>query len=131
MDPVCGIWDTKNHNDGTRAGREKDAALIRDSTHLALPYPHVTYPCVALAIRRNPVGDNVGWGHRYGLVLTDDGKTLSWTLDGRAMDTVDISGYFGSSPGCVADGAYAFIGHGGGFRRSKITLSDVKIHVSA
>ena len=28
MDPVCEIWDATNHNDGTRAGSEKDTALI-------------------------------------------------------------------------------------------------------
>ena len=91
--------------------------------------PNITLPGhqVTQAQRFDPAGDNCGWGHRYGLLLTDDGNTLSWLLDGKMMDTVDISGFFSSSPGCVAEGAYATIVGGGSYEQNAWTLSDLRI----
>jgi hypothetical protein len=91
--------------------------------------PNITLPGhqVTQAQRFNPAGDNCGWGHRYGLQLTDDGNTLSWLMDGKMMDTVDISGFFSSSPGCVADGAFATIVGGGSYEQNTWTLSDLRI----
>ena len=91
--------------------------------------PNITLPGhqVTQAQRFNPAGDNCSWGHRYGLQLTDDGNTLSWLMDGKMMDTVDISGFFSSSPGCVADGAFATIVGGGSYEQNTWTLSDLRI----
>ena len=91
--------------------------------------PNITLPGhqVTQAQRFDPAGDNCGWGHRYGLLLTDDGNTLSWLMDGKKIDTVDISGFFSSSPGCVAKGAYATIVGGGSYEQNTWTLSDLRI----
>jgi hypothetical protein len=67
-------------------------------------------------------------GRRYGLYLTDDGNTVSWTLDGKVMDTVDISGYFTADPEVMRDGAYVSIS-GAGYQPHIWTIEDVKIYV--
>lgn len=91
--------------------------------------PVITLPgnSVVVAWRHDPKGDNRPWGHRMGLRLTEDGNTLSWVLDGQIMDSVDISGFFQSSPGCVADGAYASIVGGGCWRENIWTISEARI----
>ena len=91
--------------------------------------PNITLPGhqVTQAQRFNPAGDNCGWGHRYGLQLTNDGNTLSWLMDGKMIDTVDISGFFSSSPGCVAEGAFATVVGGGSYERNAWIISDLRI----
>ncbi len=91
--------------------------------------PNITLPGhqVTQAQRFDPAGDNCGWGHRYGLLLTDDGNTLSWLMDGKMMDTVDINGFFSSSPGCVAEGAFATVVGGGSYEQNTWTLTDLHI----
>ena len=58
------------------------------------------------------------WGHRYGVMLSDDGNTFSWMLDGKVMDTHDITGYFSSSTDDFANGAYVTLGGGGSYRKN-------------
>lgn len=115
------IFDNKNkeHMALARAGRTLDC-------------PHVTIPgnSVSLAIRHNPSGDNIPWGHRWGLMIGDNGNTLSWLLDGKVMDTVNISDFFSSSPGCVAEGAYATIVAAGSYRENVWKIADVRIKTS-
>lgn len=62
-------------------------------------------------------GDRI-WGHRYGIMLSNDGNTFSWLLDGMVMDSCDITGYFSSSTDDFADGVYISIGAGTGFRKN-------------
>ena len=94
-------------------------------THI-IDCPSITIPgnSVSLAIRHDPLGDNTGWGHRYGLLLIDDGNTLSWLMDGKIMDTVDISGFFSSSPDCITDGAFATIVGGASYQHNVWSVSD-------
>ena len=66
-------------------------------------------------------------GHRYGLVLTDDGDTVYWTLDGNEMDRADITGFFGSNQDAFTDGAYATIGGGGGYEQIWFTVGNVTL----
>lgn len=68
-------------------------------------------------------------GRRYGLYLTDDGNTVSWTLDGKIMDTVDISGFFTSDPECVGDGAYISLS-GAGYQPHLWMFDDLKVYSS-
>ena len=91
--------------------------------------PNITLPGhqVTQAQRFDPAGDNCGWGHRYSLMLTDDSNTLSWLMDGKMIDTVDITGFFSSSPGCVTEGAYATIVGGGSYQHNEWTLTDLRI----
>ena len=63
------------------------------------------------------------------LGLADDGNTLYWTLDGVTLDTQDITGFFHSSPGCVAEGAYVTIVGYASFQRNTWTVSDARISV--
>ena len=108
-------------------GSDEDKAEWR--RRKAIDCPVVTDPgnSVSLAVNHNPLGDNIGWGHRYGLRLTDDANTLSWSLDGKVMDAVDITGFFGSSPGCVADGAYVTIVGGASYARNVWAVADVRV----
>jgi hypothetical protein len=48
-------------------------------------------------------------------------------MDGKVMDTVDISGFFSSSPGRVADGAYAVISGGSSFQQNVWSVADLRI----
>ena len=130
----AGIWYLLNRNalsadwEQLRTwGSEEDKETWRRDDRIDCPV--VTGPgnSVSLAWRRNPLGDDTGWGHRYGLLLEDDGNTLSWLLDGNLVDKVDISGFFSSSPGCVAEGAYATIVGGGSYQHNVWTIADLRI----
>ena len=68
-------------------------------------------------------------GRRYGLYLADDGNTVSWTLDGKVMDTVDISGFFTSNPEFVRDGVYVSIS-GAGYQPHIWKVDDVQVFSS-
>ncbi len=98
------------------------------STH-SVDCPVITIPgnSISLAVKHDPLGDNTGWGHCYGLLLTDDGNSLSWLLDGKLMDTVDISGFFSSSPDCVAGGAFVTIVGGASYQQNVWSVSDIFI----
>ena len=84
----------------------------------------------ALAGRHYPPdrADNPS-GRRYGLYLTDNGNTASWTLDGQVMDTVDISGFFTSNPEFVREGAYVSIS-GAGYQPHIWKVDDLQIFSS-
>ena len=69
-------------------------------------------------------------GHRYGLVLTDDGNTVYWTLDGNEIDRADITGFFSSHPDSVKDGAFATMGGNGSYERNHWSAGDVSIRHS-
>jgi hypothetical protein len=82
-----------------------------------------------LAARHSPGQAVNPLGRRYGLYLTDDGNTVSWTLDGKIMDTVDISGFFTSDPECVGDGAYISLS-GAGYQPHLWMFDDLKVYSS-
>jgi len=67
--------------------------------------------------------------HRYGLYLTDDGNTLYLTLDGKVMDTVDITGHFSSRPEVIKDGAYVTIAAAGSYQTNVWKVDDVGIYL--
>lgn len=100
-------------------------------TYEGKPKPFIAQPCVILSSSRDfsTEGDSPA-GHRLGIRLTDHGNTLSWTLDGRVMDTVDISGFFQSSPVAVREGAHASICVGGSYQDNIWKFSGVEVHVS-
>lgn len=128
----AGLWICLNRNvvagdkENFRTwGTDEDKEEWR-TTH-AIECPVVTGPGNSVSLAHRQLGVNTGWGHRYGLLLSDDGNTLSWRLDGKVMDTVDISGFFSSSPGCVADGAYATIAGGASYQHNVWTVADLQI----
>jgi len=87
--------------------------------------------CFVLAVRHyHPDQAENPLGRRYGLYLTDDGNTVSWTRDGTVMDTVDISGYFTSDPEFVKDGAYVSLS-GAGYQPHIWKIDDVEIYASS
>ena len=86
--------------------------------------------CFVLAARHSPGSAENPLARRYGLYLTDDGNTASWTLDGTVMDTVDISGYFTSDPEFVKDGAYVSLS-GAGYQPHIWRFDDVEIYASS
>ena len=104
-------------------------------------YP--TYPyrsrddCTVLEVRHHPVGtrgdsgiEGDSSGHRYGIKLSDDGNSISWMLDGKVMDTYDITGYFSSSPGILDDGLYISIGANASYQRSVWRFDDASVYVT-
>ena len=109
--------------------REREGRMLREGE--APQHVFMTEPgnSVTLAIRR-PFADNAAWGHRWGLGLTDDADTLFWTLDSQVMDTFDITGFFRSSPGCVADGAFLTLTGGGTRCTNTWKVADVRGKVS-
>lgn len=87
-----------------------------------------------LGMRWFPPNDdrlNTPIGHRYGLVLTDDGNTAYWTLDGNEMDRADTTGFFGSNPDAFSDGAYATIGGGGDYEQNVFKVGNVSLRHSS
>lgn len=87
--------------------------------------------CFVLAMRHyHPDQTKNPLGRRYGLYLTDDGNSVSWTLDGTVMDTVDISGYFTSNPEFLKDGAYVSLS-GAGYQPHIWRIDDVAIYASS
>ena len=93
--------------------------------------PFVAQPCLVLGHRKNPTGEGGSpLGHRYGLCLADGGNTVSWTLDGKVMDTADIGGFFASSPEVGKQGVYASVCMGGSYQSNVWKLADARIYVS-
>jgi len=66
---------------------------------------------------------------RFGIMLSNDGNTFSWLLDGKVMDSCDISGYFSSSTDDFADGVYISIGGGAGFRKNLWRFANPRLTV--
>lgn len=108
-------------------GSDEDKRRWLESHEIDCPVVTLPGNSVTLAIQTDPLGDGRGWPHRYGLLLRDDGRTLSWLLDGKVMDTVDIAGFFDSSPGCVSDGVYVTIVGGGSYQRNMWQVEDVRV----
>ena len=100
---------------GTEEGKNMTPQELRVSHEAAIATggPYVTVPCLALATRvyRDPaeIDDLLERPRRWGVYLTDDANTVYWTLDDQVMDALDITGYFGSSPKSVEDGALVTI----------------------
>lgn len=96
----------------------------------AMSKPFIARPCLVLAHRKNPTGEGGSpVGHRYGLGLTDDGNTAFWTLDGRVMDVVNITGHFQSSPDSVKQGACGSVCMAGSYQSNVWKFTSAKIYV--
>ena len=95
------------------------------------PTPFIAQPCLVLVAGLDFKAEGSSpFGHRYGLGLTDNGNTVFWTLDGRVMDSADITGFFQSSPEAVKDGAYASVCMGGSYQSNVWRYSNARIYVS-
>lgn len=96
--------------------------------------PFITVPCLSLATRvyrtEQEINEILGRSRRYGLYLTDDANTVYWTLDGEVMDSIDITGYFSSSPESVREGAFLTVMGVGGFQRNTWRMDDLEIYTS-
>ena len=94
----------------------------------------ISVPCLSLAARvyrtEQEIQDMLGRSRRWGLYLTDDANTVYWTLDDRVMDSIDISGYFSSSPESVEDGAFLSVSGLGLFERNTWKMDDLEMYVS-
>ena len=115
------------------AGKE----TLEDLVRRVFPYRSMD-DATALSARHYPLakggGGNLGgirgdrsWGHRFGIMLSNDGNTFSWLLDGKVMDSADISGYFSSSTDVFAEGVFISIGGGAGFRKNRWRFANPQI----
>ena len=91
----------------------------------------ISMPCLSLANRayrtEQEIQEILGRSRRWGLYLTDDANTVYWTLDGKVMDRVDITGYFSSSPESVREGAHLTISS---LAADSCTMDDLAIYAS-
>ena len=93
--------------------------------------PFISEPCLIMACRiYRPDKKFLQRSHRYGLYLTADANTAYWTLDGKAMDSCNITGYFDSSPACAKNGLYLTIAGAGVYQKNVWKVDDVKIYAS-
>ena len=83
--------------------------------------------CLVLGHPSGPTGDSSG--HRYGVRLSDDGNTLSWMLDGKIMDSYDVTGYFNSRDVILDNGLYISVGMAGAYRRNVWRFDDARAYV--
>ena len=94
----------------------------------------ISVPCLSLAARvyrsEQEIQEILGRSRRWGLYLTDDANTVYWTLDGQVMDSVDIAGYFSSSPESVQDGAFLTVMGAASFQLNTWRMDDLEILVS-
>ena len=94
----------------------------------------ISEPAFSLAARvyrtEQEIQEILGRSSRWGLYLTDDANTVYWTLDGQVTDSVDITGYFSSSPESVQDGAFLSVMGVGLFQRNTWKMDDLEIYVS-
>ena len=112
---------------------EKYRAFMRQYGHdayLEWKLPYISIPAVILGAKSNPFGIANRIEHRMGLWLSDNGNTLSWTLDGSLIDIVDITGFMSSNAQALKDGAYVTIGGTGSYRKNWWKVQDVKIFAS-
>lgn len=110
--------------------RETDGHLAREFKLPAVPFITIPGNSVSLAVQRHPLGITNPAGHRMGLWIGDDGDSLAWTLDGKMMDVVDISGFFSSSAERFKDGAYAIIAGGASYAENTCVLENIAIRTS-
>ena len=91
----------------------------------------ISVPTLILACRvyrtEEGIQDIIGRPRRWGLYLTDDANSVYWTLDDQVMDTRDISGYFGSSPGAIQDGAFLTVMGVASYQRNTWRMDDLEI----
>ena len=91
----------------------------------------ISMPCLSLLCRvyrtEQEIEEILGRSRRWGLYLTDDANTVYWTLDGKVMDRVDITGYFSSSPESVRKGAHLSVAALGS---DTCTIDDLVIYSS-
>ncbi|MEX0678696.1 MAG: hypothetical protein WD063_16575 [Pirellulales bacterium] len=93
--------------------------------------PFISEPCLVMACRIfRPARKFLEQSHRYGIYLTNDARTAFWTLDGRRMDSFDVSGYFASRPDSIRDGLYLTIAGAGIYQENVFTMDDLKIYSS-
>ena len=114
------------------AGKETYAEWARR----VMPYRSMNDATV-LCARHYPLDENgtgspgviqgCSWGHRYGVMLSDNGNTFAWLLDGKVMDSYDITGYFSSSTDDFCEGVYISIGGGAGFRKNLWRFTNPRI----
>ena len=94
----------------------------------------ISVPTLILACRvyrtEQEINEILGHSRRWGLYLTDDANTVYWTLDGQVMDSVDIAGYFSSSPESVQDGALLTVMGVASFQLNTWRMDDLEILVS-
>ena len=94
----------------------------------------ISVPCLSLAARvyrsEQEIQEILGRSRRWGLYLTDDANTVYWTLDGQVMDSVDISGYFSSSPESVVDGAFLTVTGVGSVYLNTWRMDDLELYGS-
>ncbi|MFA5863506.1 MAG: hypothetical protein WC975_02350 [Phycisphaerae bacterium] len=131
-----GLWFTLNRNivSGDEEkypyfAREREGRILKRGEIPVCPFMTKPGNSVSLAVSR-PFVNDVPCGYRWGLGLADDANTLFWTLNAKVMDTVDITGFFNSSPVCVEKGAFITIAGGGGYRENLWNISGVKVRVS-
>ena len=110
-------------------GTPHTVAEMAETKSITCPAVTVPSDCIFLAWRHNPLGYTAPYEHRWGLGLADGGNTVYWTLDGTIVDQAEIPGFFDSSPGCVAQGAYATILGGASYQRNTWTIADARISV--
>ena len=92
----------------------------------------ISEPCLVMACRiYRPDKRFLEKRHRYGLYLTDDARTAYWKLDGKVMDSFDITGYFDSSPKCAKEGLYLTIAAAGIYQKNVWKVDDLGIYTSA
>ena len=94
----------------------------------------ISVPCLSLVARiyrsEQEMQDMLGRSRRWGLYLTDDADTVYWTLDGRVMDSIDISGYFSSSPESVENGAFLTVMGVASAQLNAWRMDDLEIYTS-
>ena len=94
----------------------------------------ISEPAISLAARvyrtEQEIQDILGRSRRWGLYLTDDASTVYWTLDDQVMDTIDISGYFTSSPESVQGGSFLTVMGLGTYQQNTWRMDDLEVHVS-
>ena len=94
----------------------------------------ISIPTLILACKvyrtEQEISEMLGRTRRWGLYLTDDANTIYWTLDGEVMDSVDISGYFSSSPESVVDGAFLTVMGVGSAYLNTWRMDDLELHGS-
>ncbi len=91
----------------------------------------ISVPTLILACRvyrtEEEIQDIIGRPRRWGLYLADDANSVYWTLDDEVMDTRDISGYFGSKPESVQDGAFLTVMGVASYQRNTWRMDDLEI----
>ena len=99
-----------------------------------MPKPFYDPPCVIPASKLWPAGEEserVATSRRVGLFITNNGNMVHWTLDGRVINSAQMTGFASSKPDAFRDGAYVTIYANGGYPNNIWEYDDVKIYKSA